>query len=304
VYDQVAQNKRRSVYLILGFVALVVAVFAALNLLLGNGILFLVIGLVVAGGSAALSYWKSDAIALAVSRAKPASVEEYPRLHNIIDGLVIAAGLPKPRLYVVDDPSPNAFATGRDPKHAAIAVTTGLLEKMNRVELEGVLAHELSHIKNYDILVSTLAVTLVGVIAIASNVGIRFMWFGMGRSRNNDNDNGGGGVMVILAVLGFVLLALSPLIARVMQAAVSRKRESLADVSGVELTRYPPGLISALEKLRDDYTVVGSSSQATAHLWIEQPMATRESEGRMAKLNRMFDTHPPLEERIAALREL
>ena len=304
MYDQVAQNKRRSVYLILGFVALVVAVFAALNLLLGNGIVFLVIGLVVAGGSAALSYWKSDAIALAVSRAKPASVEEYPRLHNIVDGLVIAAGLPKPRLYVVEDPSPNAFATGRDPKHAAIAVTTGLLEKMNRVELEGVLAHELSHIKNYDILVSTLAVTLVGVIAIASNVGIRFMWFGMGRSRNNNNDSGGGGPMAILAILGFVLLALSPLIARVMQAAVSRKRESLADVSGVELTRYPPGLISALEKLRDDYTVVGSSSQATAHLWIEQPMATDASEGRLAKLNRMFDTHPPLEERIAALREL
>jgi heat shock protein HtpX len=304
VYDQVAQNKRRSVYLILGFVALVVAVFAALNLLLGNGILFLVIGLVVAGGSAAFSYWKSDAIALAVSRAKPASVEEYPRLHNIVDGLVIAAGLPKPRLYVVDDISPNAFATGRDPKHAAIAVTTGLLDKMNRVELEGVLAHELSHIKNYDILVSTLAVTLVGVIAIASNVGIRFMWFGMGRNRNNSNDNSGGGLTVILAIVGFALLALSPLIARVMQAAVSRKRESLADVSGVELTRYPPGLISALEKLRNDYTVVGSSTHATAHLWIEQPMATEENEGRLAKLNRMFDTHPPLEERIAALREL
>jgi heat shock protein HtpX len=304
VYDQDAQTKRRSALLIAGFVALVVAVGVALDLVLGNGVAFIVVALVVAGGMAALSYWKSDAIALRVSRAVPASEEEHPRLHNIIDGLCIAAGLPKPRLYVIDDVSPNAFATGRDPKHAAIAVTTGLLEKMNRVELEGVLAHELSHIKNYDILVSTLAVTLVGVIAIASNVGIRFLWFGMGRSRNNSNDRSGGGATAILAILGFVLLALSPLIARVMQAAVSRKRETLADVSGVELTRYPPGLISALEKLRDDYTVVGSASHATAHLWIEQPMAKDAAEGKLARFNRMFDTHPPLEERIAYLREL
>ena len=257
-----------------------------------------------AGGSAAFSYWKSDAIALRMSRAHPASVEEYARLHNIVEGLCIAAGLPKPRIYVVDDPAPNAFATGRDPKHAAIAVTTGLLEKMNRVELEGVLAHELSHIKNYDILVSTLAVTMVGVIALAADIGIRFLWCGMGRNRNDSNDGGGSGLTAILAVFGFVLLILSPLIGRVMQVAVSRKRETLADVSGVELTRYPPGLISALEKLRDDHTVVGSTSQATAHLWIEQPQAVAEDEGRMAKINRLFDTHPPLEERIALLREL
>ncbi len=304
MYDQVAQNKRRSILLLIGFVALIVAVGAALNLLFGNGLLFIVGGLVFAGVSAAVSYWKSDAIALAVSRAKPASVEEHPRLHNIVEGLCIAGGLPKPRVYVVEDPSPNAFATGRNPKHAAIAVTTGLRERMNRVELEGVLAHELSHIKNYDILVSTLAVTMVGVIAIAADLGVRFLWFGGGRSRNNDNDGGGGGALAVLAILGFVLLALSPIIARVMQAAVSRKREVLADVSGVELTRYPPGLISALEKLRDDYTVVGSASRATAHLWIEQPMATREDEGRLSRLNRMFDTHPPLEERIALLREM
>jgi heat shock protein HtpX len=304
VYDQVAQNKRRSILLIAGFVVLVVAVGAALNLLVQGGPALIVVAVVVAGGSAALSYWKSDAVALAVSRAHPASVEEYPRLHNLVEGLCIAGGLPKPRIYVVDDPSPNAFATGRNPKHAAIAVTTGLLERMNRVELEGVIAHELSHIKNYDILVSTLAVTMVGVIAIAADVGLRFMWFGMGRSRNNRNDNQGGGPLAILAVLGFALLILSPIIARIMQAAVSRKRETLADVSGIELTRYPPGLISALEKLRDDYTVVGSTSHATAHLWIEQPQAVEEGEGRMARINRMFNTHPPLEERIALLREL
>ncbi len=304
MYDQVAQNKRRSVLLIAGFVVLVVAVGFALDLLVQGGPAFMIVAVAFAGGSAALSYWKSDAVALAVSRARPASAEEYPRLHNLVEGLCIAGGLPKPRIYVVDDPSPNAFATGRNPKHAAIAVTTGLLERMNRVELEGVIAHELSHIKNYDILVSTLAVTMVGVIAIAANLGMRFLWFGMGRSRNNRDDSGGGGPLAILAVLGLALLVLSPLIARVMQAAVSRRRETLADVSGVELTRYPPGLISALEKLRDDYTVVGSTSHATAHLWIEQPQAVEETQGRFARLNRMFDTHPPLEERIALLREL
>ena len=305
MYDQVAQNKRRSYVLILVFVGLVLAVGAALNVLIGGGPYFMVFALLLAGGAAAVSYWKSDAIALRVSRAQPASVEEYGRLHNLVEGLCIAGGLPKPRLYIVDDPSPNAFATGRDPKHAAIAVTTGLLEKLNRVELEGVLAHELSHIKNYDILVSTLAVTMVGVIAIAADVGIRFMWFGMGRNRNNSDDGGGGGGLTILfAFLGFALLILSPLIGRAMQAAVSRRRETLADVSGVELTRYPPGLISALEKLRDDYTVVGSTSHATAHLWIEQPQALEEDEGRISRINRMFDTHPPLEERIALVREL
>ena len=258
MYDQVAQNKRRSLLLMLAFVGLVLAVGVALNLLIGGGPYFMLFALVLAGGSAAFSYWKSDAIALRVSRARPASVEEYGRLHNLVEGLCIAGGLPKPRLYIVDDPSPNAFATGRDPKHAAIAVTTGLLEKMNRVELEGVLAHELSHIKNYDILVSTLAVTMVGVIAIAADIGVRFLWFGMGRSRNNDNDSGGGGITARSSPCsGSRCCILSPLIGRAMQAAVSRRRETLADVSGVELTRYPPGLISALEKLRDDYTVVG-----------------------------------------------
>ena len=305
MYDQVAQNKRRSYLLIIAFVGLILVVGAALNLLIGGGPYFIVFALLVAGGSAAFAYWKSDSIALAVSRARPASVEEYGRLHNLVEGLCIAGGLPKPRLYIVEDPSPNAFATGRDPKHAAVAVTTGLLEKLNRVELEGVLAHELSHIKNYDILVSTLAVTMVGVIAIAADVGIRFMWFGMGRNRNNQGDGGGGGgLTIIFAVIGFALLILSPLIGRAMQAAVSRRREILADVSGVELTRYPPGLISALEKLRDDYTVVGSTSHATAHLWIEQPQALEERDGRISRINRMFDTHPPLEERIALLREL
>ena len=282
---------------------LVALVVWAVNYLLGFGVAGLFIALVVAGGSAFVGYWKSDSIALAMSHAHPADPQQYARLHNLIEGLCIAAGLPKPRVYVVEDVAPNAFATGRDPRHAAIAVTTGLLEKMNRVELEGVLAHELSHVKNYDILVSTLAVTMVGIVALLADFALRFMWWGGPRHRDHDRD-GGAGPQAVLALLGFALLALAPLAARLMQFAVSRRRESLADMSGVSLTRYPPGLVSALEKLKEDTTVVHSSSRATAHLWIESPLARTPEEGRLSRLNRLFDTHPPLEERIQALKEL
>jgi heat shock protein HtpX len=308
LYDQVAQNKRRSYLLLAAFVVVVAAVVWAFDLVIGGGgVVVPVIALVVAGGVAFFSYWKSDSVALAMSRARPADETEFARLHNLVEGLCIASGLPKPRIYVVDDQAPNAFATGRDPQHAAIAVTTGLLEKMNRVELEGVVAHELSHIKNYDILVSTLAVTLVGLVAILSDVGIRMLWWGGGRRRYSDRDQGANMAGVVLLVVGFVLLVASPIIARIMKAAVGRKRESLADMSGVEMTRYPPGLISALEKLRDDSTVVHAHSRATSHLWIEEPAPVADSQGRVGLLNRinaLFATHPPLEERIAALREL
>jgi heat shock protein HtpX len=269
----------------------------------GFGLVGLGVALVIAGAGSFGAWWKSDAIALAMSHARPADPTEHARLHNLVEGLCIASGLPKPRLYIVDDPSPNAFATGRNPKNAAIAVTTGLLEKLNRVELEGVLAHELSHIRNYDILVSTLAVTLVGVVTLLADFTLRWLWWGGPRHRN-DQRGGSGGPAAVIAVLGFVLLLVAPLVARVMQAAVSRRRESLADVSGVEMTRYPPGLISALEKLRDDTTVVHSASRATAHLWIDTPLSEDSSQGRQAWLNRLYHTHPPLEERIEALREL
>ena len=282
---------------------LIVLLGVVFNFFVGYGIAGVVIALLIAGGSSALAYWKSDTIALAVSRAHPADPEVYARLHNVVEGLCIASGLPKPRIYVVEDDAPNAFATGRDPKHAAIAVTTGLLNKMNRIELEGVLAHELSHIRNYDILVSTLAVTLCGTVILLADVLIRMMWWGGGRSRGGDRDNNGG-AFALFAVFGFLLLILAPIIAQVMQFAVSRRRESLADVSAIEMTRYPPGMIAALEKLRDDETVVHSSSRATAHLWIEEPTAQTREQGRLSWFNRLFATHPPLEERIAALREL
>jgi heat shock protein HtpX len=301
VFELIRANKQRSALLIAGFVLILVLVGLAFGLLIGYGIAGTVIALVFAGAMAFASYWKADAIALAVSRAKPADPEVYKRLHNLVEGLCIAAGLPKPGVYIVDDPAPNAFATGRNPKHAALAVTTGLLEKMNRVELEGVVAHELSHIRNYDILVSTLAVTLVGSIALLTNFAVRMMWWNGGRVRRSGDRNDGGNP---LALIGFALLIFAPIAAKLMQAAVSRRRETLADVSAVQLTRYPPGLISALEKLRADTTVVHSASAATAHMWIEQPMSGVGDRGKMGRINKMFDTHPPLEERIALLREL
>ena len=301
MYDLIRSNKRRSVLLIIGFIAVVAVIGFAFGLVFGNGIVATIVALVIGAIVAFTSYWKADKIALAVSRAHPADPQEYARLHNIVEGLCIAGGLPKPGVYIVDDPAPNAFATGRDPKHAAIAVTTGLLEKMNRVELEGVVAHELSHIRNYDILISTLAVTMVGAAALLADMGVRMMWWNGGRvARSGDRDSRGNP----LALVGFALLILAPIVAKAMQAAISRNRETLADVSACQLTRYPPGLISALEKLQADTTVTHSASTATAHLWIEQPMSGVGDNGRLGGLHRMFDTHPPLEERIALLREL
>src|SRR4029079_14127761 len=285
MFELIKANKRRSALLILGFVVLLSLAGWAFGILLGAGPTGAIIALVASGAMAFASYWKADSIALAVSRAKPADPQQYQRLHNLVEGLCIAGGLPKPAVYVIDDPAPNAFATGRNPKHAAIAVTSGLLEKMNRVELEGVLAHELSHIKNYDILVSTLAVTMVGAVALLSDITIRTMWWNGGRvNREGDRDDG----FNPLVLIGFVLLIVGPIVARVMQATISRRRETLADVSACQLTRYPPGLISALEKLRDDTTATHSASTATAHLWIEQPMSGVGDKGRLGSFHKLF----------------
>ena len=301
MFELIRSNKRRSVALVAGFMIVVVLVGLAIGLLVGNGPVFTIIALVISAAIAFGSYWKADAIALRVSRAVPADPQQYQRLHNLVEGLCIAGGLPKPRVYIVDDPAPNAFATGRDPNHAAIAVTTGLLEKLNRVELEGVVAHELSHIRNYDILVSTLAVTMVGAVALMTDMAIRMMWWNGGRvSRRGDHGDSSNP----LAFVGFALLIVAPIIAKAMQATISRRRETLADVSACQLTRYPPGLISALEKLQQDTTVTHSASTATAHLWIEQPMSGVGDHGKLAGVHKMFATHPPLEERIALLREL
>jgi len=288
--------------MIVGFALFLLGLCYVVSYLLFGGLFAVVFAFGFTVVSTWVAYWKADTIALAAAGAQPADQREYARLHNLVEGLCIAGGLPKPRIYVIHDPAPNAFATGRNPQHAAIAVTTGLLEKMNRIELEGVLAHELSHIRNYDILVMTLAVTMVGTTALLADFSMRSMLWGGARRSNSSNDSN-----VILLVVGIVGLILAPIVAKLMQAAVSRRREALADMSAVELTRYPPGLISALEKLRDDQTVVAHASRTTAHLYIESPLAGAE-EGKspsfLERLNLRFETHPPIEERIAALREL
>src|SRR3954447_8178548 len=207
MYEQIARNKRRTFVMLAAFVLLIAAVAVALGIIFKAGVAIVPIAIVIAIAMAWTSYFASDKIALAASRARPADGPEYARYHNLVEGLCIAAGLPKPRLYVVDDPAPNAFATGRNPEHAAIAVTTGLLEKMNRVELEGVLAHELSHVKNYDILISTVAVVAVGAITLISELGLRFMWFGGRRDRRDNIDSGPIGVIIALAAMALLVIA-------------------------------------------------------------------------------------------------
>jgi heat shock protein HtpX len=302
VYEQIAANKRKTVGLVALFVLLLFGVGFAFNFFLKGGVVGLVIVAIIVIASSFFSYFNSDKVALRMAHAQPADPQEYARYHNLVEGLCIASGLPKPRLYVVDDPAPNAFSTGRNPKHAAVAVTTGLLEKMNRVELEGVLAHELSHIRNYDVLVMTLAVTMVGISVLLSDYFLRIMFWTGGRAGRNDQ-NSNNPLGIVFAVVGFVLLIFAPLIARVMQFAVSRRREYLADASGVLLTRYPPGLISALEKLKDDHTSTHFASKATAHLWIEEPLDKESNRGE-TKWNHLFDTHPPIDDRIHALEQM
>ncbi len=299
-HREIRHNQWRTAVMLGFFVVLIVVVGLAFDVLFGLGAVAVAIAGVIAAGMALFAYYNSDRVALAVNRARPADGPEFQRYHNLVEGLCIAAGLPKPRLYVVDDPAPNAFATGRNPKHAALAVTTGLLDTMNRVELEGVIAHELSHVKNYDILVSTVAVIAVGLVVLLADLGIRMLWFGGGR---RDGDSGGGGAGAILGIAALALLVLAPLAATLMQFSMSRKRELLADATGVQFTRYPPGLVSALKKLRDDRAVVRSAPKATAQLWIESPL-DRDPEHARTRLNRAFDTHPSLDERIAILEAM
>jgi heat shock protein HtpX len=301
VYEQIAANKRKTVGLVALFVLLLFGVGFAFNFFLKGGVVGLVIVAIIVIVSSFVSYFNSDKVALRMAHAKPADPQEYARYHNLVEGLCIASGLPKPRLYIVEDDAPNAFSTGRNPKHAAVAVTTGLLEKMNRVELEGVLAHELSHIRNYDVLVMTLAVTMVGIVALISDLFLRVMFWTGGRAGRDDRGNNPLGF--VFAIFGFVLLIFAPIIAALMQMAVSRRREYLADASGVLLTRYPPGLISALEKLKDDRTSTRFASKATAHLWIEEPL-DKESNRGDTRWNHLFDTHPPIDDRIHALEQM
>lgn len=250
-----------------------------------------------------LSYWFSDKIVLRLHRAQPVDLKSHPELYRVLENLTITAGIPMPKFYFIDDPAPNAFATGRDPKHAVVAVTSGLLERLDRSELEGVLAHELSHIGNRDMLVSTVAVVLVGFISILSDMFMRSLWFGgMGGDRDRSR---GGGTQGILIVLGIALSVLAPLIASLIHLAISRRREFLADTSGVLLTRYPDGLISALKKISSYSRPLHSATNATAHLFFENPFgADRGGEHKTPMIIRWFSTHPPIQERILALEKV
>ena len=297
MYEQITANKVKSVFLVLFFAALVLLVVWAFEQVTGWGRGGLVIAVIISLASAVGGYYSSDKIVLAISHARPASKEEYPYLYNLVEGLALAAGLPPPRCYVIDDTAPNAFATGRNPEHSVICVTTGLLQKMNRLELEGVIAHEMSHIKNYDVLLQTVAVVMVGIIALLSDWMLRSFWWGGGRRRNQEK--GGGQAGAILLVIGLILAILSPLIAQLMQLAISRRREFLADANGAMLTRYPAGLASALKKLAADPEPLEVASKATAHLYIVNPL--KNIKGRV---NKLFSTHPPIEERIAALEKM
>ena len=302
MYEQIASNKRKTFLLILGAILLLGAVGYVLGLFYANsGLVGLVGAVALALVMSLVSFFGGDRIVLASTRAKEVTKQEQPRLHNIVEGLSIAAGIPKPRVYLIPERAPNAFATGRNPEHSSVAVTEGLLATMNRVELEGVIGHELSHVLDRDILVGTIVATLIGAVVLISEFFMRSWWWGGFRGRRGGG--GGGGAEAIVFAIGLVLLVLAPIIGQIVRLAVSRQREYLADAQGAMLTRYPPGLASALRKIGANSGIpMRSANNATAHLWLSQPSRV-EGEG-MGRLEKLFSTHPPIEERIRRLEEM
>ncbi len=272
------------------FLVLVIAIGWAVSWYLNSPVI-LYIAVLIAFLTNIYSYWNSDKLALSLAHAVEADGTQYRELHRILENLSIAAGLPKPRLYIINDPAPNAFATGRDPEHSAVAVTTGILAILDRSELEGVLAHELSHIGNRDILVATVAVVLAGFIALLSDFFLRMIFYGGGNRDRN--------VHPAVYIVGLVAIVLAPIAASLIQLAISRKREFLADASGALITRYPDGLASALTKISQYGQGLQHASHATAHLYIANPFGKEKGLG--ASINKLFSTHPPVEERVRAL---
>jgi heat shock protein HtpX len=302
VYEQIASNRWKTALLVVLAIAFAAAVGWAVVYVLGAQPIWLPIAVVIAAVSAVASYYAGDRLVLASTRAREVSPEEAPRLHNIVEGLAIAAGVPKPRVYIVPEQAPNAFATGRDPEHSSIAVTQGLLDMMDRVELEGVIGHEMSHVLDRDILLGTVVAILVGGVVLLSEFAMRaWFWGGLG-GRRRSNDSGGGIIELALFVVGLILIFLAPLAAQLIKLSVSRNREYLADSEGAMLTRYPPGLISALKKIETAPHAMNSANNATAHLWFEQP--SRVPGKDKGGLERLFSTHPPIEERIRRLEEM
>lgn len=298
MFDTIAKNKRESMLIVFIFIVVITLILYYVFMALDMGVFAIILSLIFSISSAWGSYYYSDQIVLKMNKARPATHEEDLQIVNILDSLMVSSGLEhKPKLYVVDDSQPNAFATGRDPEHAVICVTTGLLDKLEYYELEGVIAHEMSHIKNYDIRLSAIVTVMVGFVVMLSDLfSRRLFWGGV---RNRDDDSKGN---TILMLIGLIFLILSPIFGSLMQLAISRKREYLADATAVEFTRNPSGLISALQKLDADNNELASANKSTAHMYIVNPFKSNANDQK--KSSSLWSTHPSIEDRIEALRNL
>lgn len=297
-YQLVAKNKRRSFLIITLFIAFIVGAAYIMAEGFGYSLDIVAWALIFSGLTSFFSYYYSDKIILGISGAKEASRQEFFDFYTVTENICLGQKMPVPKLYVIEDSAMNAFATGRDPEHAVICATTGLLSKLNRSEIEGVVAHELSHVRNYDILLMSVVSILVGLIALLADWMMRMSFWG-NKKRDNNNDNQLGAIMALLA---FILALLSPFIAQLIQLAISRRREFLADASGVEMTKNPEGLIKALSKISMDNEPLEAANKATAHLYISNPLKT--SKGAVRAFAKLFNTHPPIEERISILRQM
>jgi len=296
LYTHAESNTRKTWLYLTGFLIFIIALGWLISYITGSYII-LWIAVIYSVLMSFFSYWYSDKIVLAMSHARPIKKKDNPELYRLVENLCITAGLPLPKIYIINESQPNAFATGRNPEHAVVAVTQGLLDRLERTELEGVIAHELSHIGNRDILLSTIVVVLVGVVVMITDLFFRISLYGGFSSRRGGRE--GGQVKAIMLIIALVLAILAPLFAALIKLAISRKREFLADASGALLTRYPEGLARALEKISQDPHPLKSANNSTAHLFFTSPFRGKQSKGFMAKL---FMTHPPVEERIKALR--
>ena len=299
MYSDIKSNKIKTGFIVSLFIIVIALIVYYVSMAFDLGYMSIVIAMIFSIGSALASYYYSDRIVLSINKAKPATQEQYQKLNNILDGLMISSGLEnRPKLYVVDDPQPNAFATGRNPQNSVICVTTGLLEKLDYYELEGVIAHEMSHIKNYDIRLSCVVSVMVGFIVMLSDLFSRALFWGGMKDRDSDSKANG-----VLMLIGLVFLILAPIFGSLMQLALSRKREFLADSTAVELTRNPDGLISALQKLDADPNELETANNSTAHMYIVSPFKSNVKDEEKRKTS-LFSTHPSIDDRIEAIRNL
>ncbi len=297
IYSQISANKNKTWLIIFLFVIFITTIVFVYGKASGYGLSYAGFALIISGMMAFASYYYSDSMILGMSGAKQIKKTDNPTLFRTVENLCIGAGIKMPKIYIIEDSAINAFATGRDPEHSVVCVTTGILSRLNKIELEGVIAHELSHIRNYDIRLMAVVVILVGLVALLADFFMRSLWYGGGRRDRSDKSNAQG----IFLLIGIVLAILSPIIATLIQLAVSRKREFLADASGALLTRYPEGLASALEKISKDKEPLEAANNATAHLYIANPFKGKIQGSWFANL---FNTHPPIEERIKILRSM